>query len=235
MRLHRFFVPIKIGDRKTLAIDSADLVNQVRRVFRLKPGDAIVVFDGSGKDYECTIAGFDGMSIMLNVSAQKSSRFESGRKIILMQAVIKKDLFEKIVQGATELGVTEIVPILAERSEKKNLNASRLEKIAREASEQSGRGNVPALNPVLGLEDAIDLVKKRGVGNPVVFHTDGRTPENFASLKAGSAAIFIGPEGGWSPGEMEMFHKNGISSVCLGKQILRAETAAIAALSLIAL
>jgi 16S rRNA (uracil1498-N3)-methyltransferase len=246
MRLHRFYISEKIGNQTELAIRSAELVNQVRRVFRLKAGDDIVLFDGTGFDYECKIDSSREKStivsdsvIRLIVTASRRSRFVPERKIVLCAAIVKKDTFEWIVEKATELGVTDIIPIAAERSEKKSLNEARLRKIAIEASEQSGRGATPMVHGIMGPGEAAEFLKKekeegsreQGELQMVAFHTEGEAFERSDLSKTDPLAVFIGPEGGWSEDELDLFHKNEISIRCLGPQVLRAETAVIAALS----
>lgn len=227
MRLHRFYIPQKIGIGNEIKVDSAELCNQLKRVFRLKTGDTIVVFDGSGSDYECRIADFGKDSITLDVQNVSRSRYTPTRQLRLYAAVVKKDNFEWIVEKATELGATHIIPVLAERSEKKNVNETRLKKIAVEASEQSGRGSVPEVMPLCSLQDALSQC----VGAIYAFHTDGN-PANNEGFK-GDLSVFIGPEGGWSPQEIDLFTKSDARIICLGPHVLRAETAVIAALSVV--
>jgi 16S rRNA (uracil1498-N3)-methyltransferase len=230
MRLHRFFIEETIGNKAELNIHSAELVNQIRRVFRLKTEDSVVVFDGSGSDYTCRIEDFGKNDVTLAVSGAAKSRYMPARDIYLCAAVVKKDTFEWIVEKATELGVTHIIPVMAERSEKKSLNESRLKKIAVEASEQSGRGNVPVIQPVLSLKEVIESV--RGLASYMIaFHTDAEPWKRLDLDSSAPIAIFVGPEGGWSIDEIGLFHSNQIKVVCLGRQVLRAETAVIAALS----
>lgn len=281
MRLHRFYISEPVGLKTELTIDSPELVNQIRRVFRLKTGDSIVIFDGSGFDYECTIdfpekknTIVSNDKIQMHVVATKRSAFFPVRKVFLYAAVVKKDTFEWIVEKATELGVTDIIPVMAERSEKKSLNEGRLKKIAVEASEQSGRGTIPNIHPIVEFKEAvtqsivqssserisgtlaahaplrsrigdvspssslpIDL-QSRGLENKeiksIAFHLEGESLKTLRSdLKESNIACFIGPEGGWSESEIDLFHKNKIPIVSLGSQVLRAETAVIATLSLI--
>ncbi len=230
MRLHRFYTPDLVGLNTDITVRSIEQVDQVRKVFRLKTGDSLVVFDGSGFDYECRIADFDKEKIDLNVIKSERSHFIPGRNIYLFAAVVKKDTFEWIVEKATELGVTHIVPVMAERSEKKSLNEQRLKKISIEAGEQSGRGSVPEILPIMSLEKAIDF-SSRGVTSMVAFHTEGDMFDRSSLDSKSALGLFIGPEGGWSDGEIDMFHKNKIPVACLGNQVLRAETAVVAALS----
>jgi 16S rRNA (uracil1498-N3)-methyltransferase len=231
MRLHRFFSPEPVGSRTELIIRSSELVNQLRRVFRLKIGEEVVIFDGSGSDYEFAIARYDGADrVVLEHRSSSRSRYMPPRKVFLSAALVKKDNFEFIVEKATELGVTDIIPVLAERSEKKAVNESRLKKIAIEASEQSGRGDVPMIHPVSTLAAALEGFKKDEVES-IAFHTEGEAFDGSDFSKDSPIAVFIGPEGGWSQDEMDLFHKNEVAVRCLGTQVLRAETAVVATLS----
>ncbi len=242
MRLHRFYVTERIGSTKELAIHSDELANQLSRVFRLKTGDKVILFDGSGFDYECVISGFSNRSgvglsgteksdqkvVTFSVEKKVASRSMPPREVYLYAAIVKKDTFEWIVEKATELGVTHIIPVMAERSEKKNLNEYRLKKIAIEASEQSGRGNIPEITTIVDLSKSLELVAVSHI-SALTFHLEGEPFSTSAST--GPVALFIGPEGGWSPAELEMFHNNKILVVSLGNQVLRTETAVVAALS----
>ncbi|MEK7501481.1 MAG: RsmE family RNA methyltransferase [Patescibacteria group bacterium] len=260
MRLHRFYISEIVGDKKEITINSVEQTNQICRVFRLKSGDSVIVFDGSGCDYECRIEKFKKGSILLAVISTSKSRYMPVRDIYLCVGVVKKDTFEWIVEKATELGVTHIIPVMAERSEKKSLNMERLEKIVVEASEQSGRGNVPIINNIMTLDESLEFFKEKGNIKLVAFHTEDSDVSLAVSLgrdtvfRGGEAergrtvparsdtvspkdkspiAIFIGPEGGWSPNEISLFHKNGVQLECLGHQVLRTETAVVSAISLI--
>jgi 16S rRNA (uracil1498-N3)-methyltransferase len=230
MRLHRFFIEETVGAKTELKIHSAELVNQIRRVFRLKTGNSVIIFDGSGSDYTCRIEDFGKNDTTLAVSKAGKSRFMPTRDIYLCAAMVKKDTFEWIVEKATELGVTHIIPIIAERSEKKSLNEKRLQKIAVEASEQSGRGSVPVIQTIAGLKEVIERFSQLKCAK-LAFHTDAETFNPQDIPRDIPIAIFIGPEGGWSIDEIDMFHNNEIQVVSLGPQVLRAETAVIAALS----
>jgi len=230
MRLHRFYFSEKIGDKKNIKISSPEQVNQIRRVFRMKTGDMIVLFDGSGFDYKCQILDFEKDKILLSVASSEKSRYMPERDIYLCASVVKKDTFEWIVEKATELGVTNIVPIIAERSEKKNLNFERLNIIAIEASEQCGRGNVPKIHEMISLFDSIKYFKEKNNVRLVAYHTEASEKKLDFMNEKKSIAIFIGPEGGWNSDEIQLFHSANFEVKNLGQQIFRAETAVICAI-----
>jgi 16S rRNA (uracil1498-N3)-methyltransferase len=239
MRLHRFYTTEELAPGKQIQINSAELANQVRRVFRLRAGDSLVLFNGTGFDYVVKLANYNysskieaNNSIVVDIdpATPTRSRFLPARKIFLYAAIVKKDTFEWVTEKATELGVTDIIPVMAERSEKKNLNEDRLKKIAVEASEQSGRGDVPTIHPIISLEEAMSISKESGVQS-VVFHLDGEKFHADSFDKKSPLSCFIGPEGGWSEREVEAFHAANLPVRSLGTQVLRSETAVVAALS----
>ena len=259
MKLQRFWIAGKITAEHSFGslFEVADtaLLHQLKNVFRFKIGYELVVFDGDGQDHECLIREFLKDKIILEIKKSYPSRYMPDREIWLCASIIKKDNFEWIVGKATELGVSHIIPILSDRSEKKSLNMERLEKIVVEASEQSGRGNVPTIHQILKLEESIEYFKearnskheardkseisrdKRSEDRAeegfqmLAFHTEGELFQDDILDKKKSIVLFIGPEGGWSEKEVELFHKNSIPLKCLGRQILRAETAAVVSLS----
>ena len=256
--MHRFYVAGKISTDNYIGglfevVDEA-LTNQLKKVLRFKIGYEITIFNGDGQDHECLIKGFEKDKVVLEIKKSGPSRYMPTRDIWLCAAVVKKDNFEWIVEKATELGVSHIIPILSERSEKKSLNMERLGKIIIEASEQSGRGNVPTIHPIIKLEESIDYVREitnsksqvpknnqiprdnnqTGTDPEVsmlAFHTEGDSVRGATLYKDEPIALFIGPEGGWSEKEVELFHKEKVDVACLGRQVLRAETAAVVALA----
>ena len=149
----------------------------------------------------------------------------------LFCSLVKKDNFEWVLEKGTELGVSGFVPILSERSEKKNLNMERGKRIIREASEQSGRGVMPNLYGVHDLSRALETFDM----DFVAFDPTGKPFDKDDIMKGGRIGILIGPEGGWSGSELELFRQKDISVYSLGTQVLRAETAAVSISSLLLL
>lgn len=233
MRVHRFYSKTPISS-KSFDITDHDMIHQWKSVFRYNVGSQVIIFDGSGFDYLCMITSLRNMGATLEVIENREVNMKR-TNVYLCMALIKKDNFEWVSQKVTEIGVTHIIPILCEHSEKKNINVDRLNKIVLEASEQSGRGDIPTIHEVMTLEE----VFQKGIlpQEKIVLDPEGEILKKYFSglSEVKSFAVFIGPEGGFSPKELEFFKKYNVSQVSLGSQILRAETAAIAISSLLIL
>ena len=256
MRLHRFYVEQKIGEAGEITLADSELIHQMVSVFRFHIGNKVSLFDGTGFEYEVEIILINKKEVKLNIlkALKKNSEnnMKQNKNVSLYLALIKKGNFELAAEKCTEVGVSEIHPIISERSEKKDLNIERLNKIVKEASEQSGRVTLPEVFNITDLEKAVTQAVAEG-RVCVTFHTDAdasTAPSPFnrplashhipsqtqdSSLEKEEidgrhqVATFIGPEGGWTEAEMELFRKNNFKILSLGSNILRAETAAMIA------
>lgn len=226
MRLHRFYIDTPIENAK-LSIKDERLIHQWRNVFRYNVGSKVILFDGSGIEYKCVIEKLGNRSAELVVVLSRKG-IVPNQKIVLCQSLIKKDKMEWIIEKATELGVSKIIPILSERSEKKSLNFERADKIAVEASEQCGRADILEIGEIMNLESCI----KNYGENSIILDPSGSSLHNSDSIIHNSLSLFVGPEGGWSDRELELFKKiKKAQVISLGLLTLRSETAAIFALS----
>lgn len=233
MRIHRFYLTTQISGNK-FDITDRDLIHQWKSVFRYNVGSQIILFDGNGTDYLCLVTSLRNLGATVEVIEKLPGGDIKKREVWLCLGLIKKDNFELAVEKATELGVSRIVPVLCERSEKKNLNIERLKKIAVEASEQSGRRDVPLIHSIVSLRDLLsgDVLPS----SALALDLDGQYIKDLiGDDKPKTVAIFIGPEGGWSEKEIEMFKEANIPTISLGSQVLRAETAVFASLSILLL
>jgi 16S rRNA (uracil1498-N3)-methyltransferase len=210
------------------------MIHQWKSVFRYNVGSQVILFDGSGVDYLCMITSLRNLGATLEVVENREVSMTKNN-VYLCMALVKKDNFELVTQKVTEIGVTHIIPILCEHSEKRKLNLERLNKIVLEASEQSGRGDIPTIHPVMKLEE----VFQKGIlpQEKMVLHPEGDALKKYLSglHETKSFAVFVGPEGGFSPKELELLRSYNVPIVSLGSQILRAETAAIVISSLLIL
>jgi 16S rRNA (uracil1498-N3)-methyltransferase len=232
MRLHRFYIENSI-EAKTVKIDDKELIHQWKNVFRYTVGGQVIVFNGDGYDYLCMITEIYGGSAVLELISRKKA-FLPTKNIGLVMSLIKKDNMELVIQKATELGVSHIFPVIAERSEKKSLNMERAVKIAVEASEQSGRGDVPKIYEPVSLKELLSGETLDEFDQKIIFHLkeDKFVPE---VINSDSVAIAIGPEGGFSDSEVDLFSQANFKKYSIGDLTLRAETAVMAGLSLISL
>lgn len=231
MRLHRFYIENPIdGERKEIKINDKDLIHQWVKVFRLKASDRIIVFNGGDSEYEGYFKILSKNEAVFVVDKKIKVKNSIKTELHIFQSVIKKDNFEFVVEKCTEIGVVGFYPVISERSEKKNLNIERLNKIAKEASEQSGKIQLPKIFDVESLEKSIENFD----GELFVLDFDGEDFKKSITLsKNTKIGIMIGPEGGWTDNEREFFKQKNIKSVSFGSQILRAETAAIVSSALI--
>lgn len=209
------------------------------RSLRMKKGDMITVCTGDGNDYGCMIDDISKDGVVLSVCYKQASDSEPDIKVSVYQAVPKGDKLEDVIQKCTELGICEIIPVLTKRcvsrpqekqAEKKR---QRYNKIALEAAQQSGRGIVPEVKKMTDLKTAVNECRADLM---IVFYEGGGLPLTHIIKKgAKSAAIFIGPEGGFEKDEVEFLKENGAVQATLGKRILRTQTAPVAALTAIML
>lgn len=233
MRLTRSYVAVSLMPGTEIALPE-DVAGHLVRVLRLQPGDACVLFNGDGHDYDARLLAAGKREARAEILAARTVKNESPLRITLLQGIARGEKMDWILQKATELGVARIVPVDSERSEVK-LDAARAEKrlahwreVVVSACEQSGRAVVPEVLPPQPLARGAALREGRGfVLDPVAVHT-------LASLQGnplGACTLAIGPEGGWSPRDREQLQAAGYEGLRLGPRVLRTETAGIAAIS----
>ncbi|HEY4503531.1 MAG TPA: RsmE family RNA methyltransferase [Candidatus Paceibacterota bacterium] len=242
MKLHRFYNDIPINNNKNIMISSPMLFNQMRNVLHFSIGDKVVIFDNSGFDFIATVDKYEKDIVYLKIIEKIENNVKTSRETYLFSSILKKSNFDWVVEKATELGVLHIVPIISDRSEKKGLNKNRLQKIIIEASEQSGRGILPELHEMMDLKKAIsnysnvksiawDPKAPRFSEKDVCIDNEPKENLSDSGVVNNIIGAYIGPEGGWTEQELELFKKNNVPIYSLGPQILRAETAVVAVIS----
>jgi len=224
MRLHRFFLGQTISAEGVNHSSDSTLIHQLSHVFRLHKGDKAIFFNGTGLDHECEIVSLDKSEMVFRAIKTTTVKQFYKINVSLVVSLIKKDNLEWIIQKGTELGVSEFIPVISERSEKKGFNKERATKIMIEAVEQSGRSNVPTIHELQSLEDFLDKEQRKIIS----FHVTGESFTKKCVPESGEVVICVGPEGGWSDAEIELFIKKGARILKLDTPVLRAETAAIA-------
>ncbi|MCH5165238.1 MAG: 16S rRNA (uracil(1498)-N(3))-methyltransferase [Clostridiales bacterium] len=200
---------------------------------RIRVGDYITVFDGSGKEYSCKVKDIKKDRTLLELLDCAENAGESKINVSLYLSVIKQDRFEMAVQKATELGVNKITPVFSSYTQRNtSINYERLNKIAISACEQCGRSRIPTIESSIEFEELLERVPNTHMIFPWEREMHGTMKSAIDTSKT-DVSVFIGPEGGITEEEKNKLTQVGAKSVTLGARILRAETAAIAALSAI--
>lgn len=235
----RFYVPHPKIENGILKVEG-DEVKHIRKVLRLRVGDPLSVFDGSGKEYEGVIVEERSSSISILVGTISPSKRESELEITLAQSLLKGEKMDYLIQKATELGVKRIVPFISSRSIPLLEKAKRLErhrrwkKIAVEASKQCGRGVIPEIDPPGDYHELLGSVPE-GALKFILWEKEGERLKGALKTAGRSSRIFfiVGPEGGFSREEVEEAKRSDFVPVTLGERILRAETASLCLLSIL--
>ncbi|MBQ1986206.1 MAG: 16S rRNA (uracil(1498)-N(3))-methyltransferase [Clostridia bacterium] len=222
-------------DIKQAVIDGED-GRHISRSLRMRIGEALTVSDGSGYDYDGEIEEISGDVVTVRLLTQYKNKSEPTLRVTLYPGIPKGDKLELVVQKATEMGASEITPMLTDRSVSRPDAKSaakkqdRLQRIALEAAKQSGRGTVPQVGTMTSFKEAVRNAK----GTKILFYEGGGLPlSKCLPADETEASIFIGPEGGFAPEEVEFAKENGVITATLGPRILRTETAPLAALSIL--
>jgi len=229
MKIHRFIGDFDIT-KDSLVLTDLGLIHQMRDVLRLAPGEHVALSDGKGSEAECEILAISGDAVEVGLCSWKRGEAEPRRASTLYLAILKKDNFELAIAKAVELGVSRIVPIITERTVKHGLVRPRLEKIIKEAAEQSGRSVLPTLGDAVDFTDALASLASPD-HSIFFFHTaaGGIRLVDSRLFSAQKPLLFVGPEGGWTDAEAEAAQAVGAATISLGPTVLRAETAAMIA------
>ncbi len=241
--MYHFFVDSSaIGEGK-VRITGADL-NHMKNVLRMKLGEAVLISDGTGKDYNCQVETYtEGEGILEILSENEDSR-ELPSRIWLFQGLPKSDKMEVIIQKAVELGAAGVIPV-ATRNAVVKLDAKKAESkvrrwqaIAESAAKQSKRSYIPKVGAVMSLKEAFSYIEEQKFDLCMIPYElekgmDG-TKQVLSRLASGQQiAVFIGPEGGFDEEEIRLALEKNVIPVSLGKRILRTETAGPAILALL--
>lgn len=230
----RFYIDCKLDINFQLGLP--DNVISHLNALRIRETDTITLFNGDGYDYPASLIEFKRRNVSVKINQKIKLSNETRLKITLMMALIANERFDLVIQKAVELGVNRIIPLYCQNTQrfkpdKIDNKMKHWQNIIIAASEQSGRGILAKLEAPLEFNDA---VKKADAGIKVILspHHDDKDKMNTPD-QVTNATIIIGPEGGLKTEEVSLAKAYGFSSVQLGTRILRAETAAIAGISLL--
>jgi 16S rRNA (uracil1498-N3)-methyltransferase len=240
----RFHCDVALGAHTTLSLP-AGAARHVQ-VLRMQPQDGLTLFDGRGGEYAATIERMGRSEVVVQVGARHEIEREAPRDVHLAVGMPANERMDWLVEKATELGVASIQPLMTahgvlrlagERADKKRAH---WEAIAIAACEQCGRNRVPAIHPVRSLDSWLGASQADEHERLVLSLADGTRALKDGHVAPGggpnrAACILSGPEGGLSASEEQAALSRGFAPVTLGPRVLRAETAAIAALALLSL
>lgn len=231
--MKRFWTKEPVIVNKTIVLTGEEA--QHIKVSRLFEEDFLIITNGDGFDYKGIIKKIEKKNVIVHIKNKKENLNENNIQTVLYQAMLKSDKMDFVIQKSVELGVGEIVPMITKRTIVKEKNMShkllRWQKIILEACKQCERAVLPTITEVMTIAEAIEDSKRLSL--PLLLDEDEDNRLFNVSASVGSLGIFVGPEGGFSDEERQYFKENNIQSYTLGKRILRAETAGMAALSMV--
>ena len=227
----RFFIDGAADGRAYIA--GADALH-IAKALRMRPGEALTLCDGKGTDFEGVLETVTDRQVTVRITASRPSQAEPTLAVTLYQGLPKGDKMDWIVQKAVELGVTAVVPVATRRSVarlegKADKKQERWQRIAAEAAGQCGRGMLPSVERPLSWSQALSCLS----GEPaLVFYEGGGRPlRELVTPSTRRLSVFVGPEGGFDPEEIDAIRRQGGGVATLGPRILRCETAPLAALT----
>ena len=238
--MYQFFVTEEQIGREFITITGGD-VNHIKNVLRMRPGETIRVSNQKGQDYFCKISEVGEDFVQADILETGAATTELPGKIYLFQGIPKGDRMEHVIEKAVELGVYEIIPVRMRYcvvkldDKKQQAKVKKWQALAMAAAKQSKRSLVPNIHPVMSYKEAIAYAFQ-SEACLIPYENENGMEGTKAALKKirgkESVSILIGPEGGFAPEEIEAVKSRG-EVISLGKRILRTDTAAITAMSMV--
>lgn len=229
-----------------VSVSEKSEVHYLKNVHRIKLNDEVIVLDGKGNSFNTEVYDIQNKLISLKILEQKNIDKYPDFDITLFQGLVKGDKHSFIIQKATELGVSSIISFVSDFSDVKlpdsktlNNKLDRFKTVALNASKQSKRSIIPEINILPSLDSILEYLINEDKNKLVLACVEKKFSVSIKSflkqqqIKPDDIYIFIGPEGGWSDREINLFKEYNVSQVCLGDNILRADTAAIFAIGII--
>ncbi|MBI4707894.1 MAG: 16S rRNA (uracil(1498)-N(3))-methyltransferase [Candidatus Omnitrophica bacterium] len=232
--MNKFFVPAQNISQDKISVLNSDQIHHLQVVLRLKPGEVVGVFDGAGNEYMATIDKISARSVDLTVLEKSSASNINKICVTIACAIPKKTSMDDIIDKLTQLGADRVIPMITERvivrldQQKAILRKKRWDKISLNASQQSQRLNLMAIDP---LKDISEVLSEAGGFDlkliPTILGERKEIKEVLAQTQARKILVLIGPEGDFTPEEVSAAVKSGFVPVSLGETVLRVDTAAI--------
>ncbi len=234
--MNRAYCPgLKIVDGR-FAISDQEQLHHLRDVLRVSEGDELVIFDGAGQQYRVSVSAVSAVSVGVRVIEQLKPSGRAVRELAVACAIPKQTKMDDVIDKLTQLGVQRIIPMITERvivrldDKKAAQRQARWEKIALSAVKQSQRNALPVVEKVMDFSQVLVEAQRYPLKLiPALIGERVLLKDACAGAAAGPALVLIGPEGDFSPEELDAALKKGFLPVSLGETVLRVDTAAIAA------
>jgi len=223
MRAHRFYIAGSNLDHDFWLHEPA-ILHQWNKVLRFRGGQQVVLFNNT-QEKLYTVEELKPDEAHLVYVTDFKRRLPT-KDVYLLWSLLKKDKNDWVLQKCTELGVNHFVPLLADRSEKTGFNIERAQKIIIEAAEQCGRSNIPSLRQPINVQTAITELQQK-ITLLVCQQSENNETPDWDATKKGSYGVLVGPEGGWSDAEKQLFTTHNLSHININDFTLRAETACV--------
>lgn len=240
--MHRLFIPSQNISSNKIIVSDKPQIHYFKDVLRLKIKDTIIVFDERGNEYICFIKEMLKNAVQLKIKEKRPSKKSSRTQVSLACAMPKHSKMDEIIDKLTQLGVESIIPLETERvivkldKQKKILRKKRWERIALNASQQSQRSTIPVIDSIKGIKEVLAESKDYDLKLiPTLSGERKLLKEVLDDCKPKNILVLIGPEGDFTPQEVDLAKKAGCIPIALGNLVLRVETAAVAVASFIRL
>jgi len=238
MHAPRFFctTPLSVDDQGRELNIAGETARHVAQALRMRVGDALTLFTGDGGEFVAEITRIDKRDVAVRIGAFDPVEREASHAVTLVQSIIAADMMDLVVRKSVELGVAAIIPVIAARSQRspearEAKRAERWRQIAIAACEQCGRNRVPEIAEIGPLSAWLDSHATSRVA--LMLAPDASVSYGATIQTSVPRFIIVGPEGGFTPQECGEAERRGVTLARFGPRVLRAETAALAALSVI--
>ena len=233
----RFHCPFPLAANQRIALPET-IAHYAIRVLRLRDGSNITLFDGTGGQYP-SVLQIEGKQAWAQTGAHQPIEIELPVRTILVQGIASGDKMDWVVEKAVEMGVSQLIPISAERSviqlsgERREKRLRHWQRVAISACEQCGRNRLMEVTPVQTLQEWLSRTEPGLLR--LACHPDSETDlQGAVAQHHGPVALMVGPEGGWSEEELGMMRQQGLTTISFGRRVLRTETAGIALMAALA-
>lgn len=240
--MQRFYCPLQDITGNKIILSEKSQVHHLKDVLRLKIDDEVIVFDDKNNEYTAVIEELSAKAVMFKIKTRHKLIYNQKAKITVACAIPKKSKMDDIVDKLTQLGVDRIIPLETERvivrldNNKKPMRQKRWEKIIISSSQQSQRITMPTLEQIQDIKEVLLHSNNYDLKIIPTLSAERRTlKEIFAKSKPKNILVLIGPEGDFTPDEVNLAKKAGFIPISLGNFVLRVETAAVAVASFIRL